>query len=41
VRGGLVVRDDAQTMIHMAEQGVGLTYTFEPMVAGVAANRAS
>jgi DNA-binding transcriptional LysR family regulator len=32
VRGGLVVRDDAQTMIDMAEQGLGLTYTFEPMV---------
>lgn len=32
VRGGLVVRDGAQTMIDMAEQGLGLTYTFEPMV---------
>ena len=32
VRGGLGVRDDAQTMIDMAEQGLGLTYTFEPMV---------
>jgi DNA-binding transcriptional LysR family regulator len=32
VRGGLVVRDDAQMMIDMAEEGLGLTYTFEPMV---------
>jgi DNA-binding transcriptional LysR family regulator len=32
VRGGLVVGDDAQTMVDMAERGVGLTYTFEPMV---------
>lgn len=32
VRGGLVVRDDAQMMIEMAERGLGLTYTFEPMV---------
>ena len=32
VRGGLVVRDDAQVMIDMAERGLGLTYTFEPMV---------
>lgn len=31
-RGGLVVRDDAQIMIDMAERGLGLTYTFEPMV---------
>jgi DNA-binding transcriptional LysR family regulator len=29
---GLVVRDDAQLMIEMAERGLGLTYTFEPMV---------
>jgi DNA-binding transcriptional LysR family regulator len=32
VRGGLVVGDDAQMMIDMADRGVGLTYTFEPMV---------
>ena len=32
VRGGLVVRDDGQLMIDMAERGLGLTYTFEPMV---------
>jgi DNA-binding transcriptional LysR family regulator len=32
VRGGLVVGDDAQTMIELAERGLGLTYTFEPMV---------
>jgi DNA-binding transcriptional LysR family regulator len=32
VRGSLVVRDDAQMMIDMAERGLGLTYTFEPMV---------
>jgi DNA-binding transcriptional LysR family regulator len=33
VRGGLVVGDDAQTMIELAMRGLGLTYTFEPMVA--------
>jgi DNA-binding transcriptional LysR family regulator len=32
VRGGLVVDDDGQMMIDMAERGMGLTYTFEPMV---------
>jgi DNA-binding transcriptional LysR family regulator len=32
VRGGLVVADDSQMMIDMAERGMGLTYTFEPMV---------
>jgi DNA-binding transcriptional LysR family regulator len=32
VRGGLVVGDDSQMMIEMAERGMGLTYTFEPMV---------
>jgi DNA-binding transcriptional LysR family regulator len=31
VRGG-VVGDDGQVLLSMAEQGVGLTYVFEPMV---------
>ena len=30
VRGGLVVRDDAQVMIDMAERGLGLTYRSSP-----------
>jgi DNA-binding transcriptional LysR family regulator len=32
VRGG-VVADDAQTILTLAERGLGLAYTFEPMIA--------
>ncbi|MDI3285624.1 LysR family transcriptional regulator [Polyangium sp. 15x6] len=32
VRGGVVVANDAELIISLAEQGLGLAYTFEPMV---------
>lgn len=32
VRGGVVVANDAELMVSLAEDGLGLTYTFEPMV---------
>ncbi len=33
VRGGVVVANDADLIVSLAEQGVGLAYTFEPMVS--------
>ncbi|MEA2748438.1 MAG: hypothetical protein QOI41_2581 [Myxococcales bacterium] len=32
VRGGVVVANDAELMVSLAEDGLGLAYTFEPMV---------